>query len=276
MNGTSQPTYFHKYLQLKELLAGLTPLAVAFSGGVDSTLLLKAAAESATEACCAITVDAPYLFRQELAAASRLTEHIGVPHLIVPFDTTALPELYRNPVDRCYLCKRSMLTTCLAAVSAHTDLHGNWTLMDGSIADDQFCHRPGRQALAELGIRSPLGEIGLIKPEVRSLCKFLGLPNWDKPAQTCLLTRFPHNQDITSAELKRVELAEAGLWKLGLNMVRVRSIRTLARVECGTGELAATSSPALAQKIKEVCRTAGFSQVLIDPVGYHSGSMDQN
>lgn len=276
MNGTSQPTYLPKHQQLKELLAGTAPLAVAFSGGVDSTLLLKVAAEVLPESCCAVTVDAPYLFRQELAAATRLTCHLNVRHLMVPLTPELLPGLYRNPADRCYWCKNAMLTCCLAAVTERLRHEGNWTLVDGSIADDQYSHRPGRQALAERQIRSPLAEVGFDKAEVRALSNELGLPNWDKPAQTCLLTRFPHNLNITAADLKRVEQAEEGLLALGFSVVRVRSIGTLARVECAPGVLATACFPGMAEKIKVVCQTAGFSDVLIDPTGYRSGSMDQN
>lgn len=254
----------------------MAPLAVAFSGGVDSTLLLKAAAEVLAENCCAVTVDAPYLFRQELAAATRLTRHLNVRHLMVPLTPELLPDLYRNPADRCYRCKKGMLTCCLEAIAECTEHDDNWVLVDGSIADDQYSHRPGRQALAERQIRSPLTEVGFDKAEVRTLSNELGLPNWEKPAQTCLLTRFPHNRDITAADLKRVEQAEEELLALGFSVVRVRSIGTLARVECAPGELAAALSPGMVEKIEVVCQTAGFSEVLVDPAGYRSGSMDQN
>jgi len=264
------PAYQHLQLLLQER----APLAVAFSGGVDSTLLLKVASDTLGSNCCAITVDAPYHFRQELADAARFAEQLGVRHLIIPFDPHAVPGLLHNPPNRCYLCKKALLSLCLTTLAScsRSPAPGPWTLADGSTLDDQTAHRPGRKALQELEVRSPLAEAGFTKAAIRTLSKELGLATWDKPAQSCLLTRFPHEYPVTPSELERVERSEAALQQLGFTLVRVRSLGNLARIETDNGERARALLPA----IEAACRTAGFEQIELDPVGYRCGSMDQN
>lgn len=263
-----------KHQHLQELLHTLAPLAVAFSGGVDSSLLLKVAHDTLDEQCIAVTIDAPYLFRQELSDARQFSEQLAVQHLIIPFDTATLPSstplwasLLNNPPDRCYLCKKAMLNLCKTILATDT-----LPLIDGSTLDDQQVHRPGRQALQEQGIRSPLAEVGFSKQDVRSLSRELGLKTWDKPAQSCLLTRFPHNQLITPEALRQVEVSEQALRGLGLQVVRVRSLGDTARIEVEDREQAYAMFP----EIEGICRQAGFTQVTVDPAGYRCGSMDQN
>lgn len=255
------------YQHLQLLLEELAPVAVAFSGGVDSSLLLKVAADTLGSNCCAVTVDAPYHFRQELSDAAALARQLPVPHLLLTFDPAAqLPELLRNPPDRCYRCKKALLEHCLAG------LDPRFTLVDGSTLDDLHVHRPGRRALQELGVRSPLAEAGFSKDQVRELSRTLGLTTWNKPAQSCLLTRFPYHHAISRAELERVEASETALQQLGFTVVRVRSLGNLARIETDKGERA----DALLPVIEAACRAAGFEQIELDPTGYRSGSMDQN
>jgi len=270
VSGISQPVFSINRQHVTDILGGMAPLAVAFSGGVDSSLLLKIAHDSLNDRCIAVTVDAPYHFRQELADAVSLAQNLGVRHLLLPFDPASIPGLMNNPPDRCYFCKGALLALCQAA------LPPGWVLIDGSTVDDLQRHRPGRKALRDLEVRSPLAEAGFTKQDIRMLSRRLGLPTWDKPAQSCLLTRFPHNAMITAEELVRVEHCEAGIQALGIRIVRVRSLGNLARLEFGCGDQALAMLPAMHQKITDLCRQAGFMQIEVDPAGYHSGSMDQN
>jgi len=255
---------FRRYQLLQQITLDQAPLAVAFSGGADSSLLLKVAHDTLGKRCVAVTVDAPYHFRQELADAARFAQQLGVQHLSIPFDPDTIPNLLTNPTDRCYLCKKAMLNLCLASCPL--------PLIDGSTLDDQAAYRPGRRALNELRVRSPLAESGLTKQDVRDISRKLGLATWNKPAQSCLLTRFPHNYPVTVAELQRVEQSEKRIQGLGFRVVRVRSLGTMARIECEAVEQAHT----MFLKIERICRQAGFTTVEIDPAGYRCGSMDQN
>lgn len=259
----------HQYQHLQAILNRSAPLAIAFSGGVDSTLLLKVAHDTLGTNCIAVTIDAPYHFRQELEEARCFTQQHTVAHLIIPFDPATVPNLLNNPDDRCYLCKLALLKACHAGLPP-----GPWTLIDGSTVDDQTAHRPGSRALAELGVRSPLAEAGFTKQDIRLLSKQLGLPTWDKPAQSCLLTRFPHQTLITREHLQQVEWAETEIKKLGFRLVRVRSIGTAARLELEKGELAQAMLPDMLVQLETIANKAGFSEMTLDPAGYRSGSMD--
>lgn len=261
------PALSAKAQKLRQLLSTMAPLGVAFSGGVDSSLLLHLAHAEAADGCLALTIDAPYHFRSELTAAAAFARQLGVPYRIITFDPTTVPHLLHNPPERCYLCKQALLAVCRASLPT-TD----WSLVDGSNLDDQTVHRPGRQALLEQGVRSPLAETGFTKQEVRELSRRLGLASWDKAAQSCLLTRFPHGHQVTPAELQRVEQCEDAIQQLGFGVLRVRSIGSSARIECDNGELARAKLPIM----EGICRAAGFKRVTLDPAGYRSGSMDQN
>ena len=264
------------YSRLISHLQPLAPLAVAFSGGVDSSLLLKASFDAVGDQALAITVDSPLQFRQELADAAALASRIGVQQLVLPFDPATVPGLMHNPPERCYLCKHALLSRCIAELSCRTlpPASPSWTLLDGSTTDDLLAHRPGSRALKELGVRSPLQELGLDKATIRTLSRQHGLPTWNKPAQSCLMTRFAHDSPVSTADLRRVESCEEALHKLGFMVVRVRSLGTLARIEVDREELAALGAPAMQAAVESLCRKAGFAEVLIDPAGYRSGSMD--
>ena len=257
------------YQRLQNILNRSAPLALAFSGGVDSTLLLKVAHDTLGANCVAITIDAPYHFRQELEDACCFTRQHAVQHLIIPFNPATVPNLMNNPTDRCYLCKQALLEMCRSALPSAA-----WTLVDGSTLDDQTSHRPGSKALTELGVHSPLVEAGFTKQDIRMLSKQLGLSSWGKPAQSCLLTRFPHHTMITAERLQQVEWAETEIRKLGFSVVRVRSIGTRARLEFEKGELAQATLPRILDQLETIAIKAGFSEMALDPAGYRSGSMD--
>jgi len=259
----------HQYQRLQAILNQSAPLAVAFSGGVDSTLLLKVAHDILGDRCLAVTVDAPYHFRQELEDARCFTQQHAIAHLRIPFDPATVPGLLHNPPDRCYLCKHALLEACRSGLPP-----GPWALADGSTLDDTTAYRPGSRAVTELGVRSPLAEAGFTKQDIRLLSKQLALPTWDKPAQSCLLTRFPHNTDITQDRLQQVEQTEAAIKKLGFYVVRVRCVGTTARLEFEKGELAQAMLPTMLLQLETIVRKAGFPEMAIDPAGYRSGSID--
>lgn len=264
-----------RYQQLINHLQSIGPLGVAFSGGVDSTLLAKAAHDALGDQAIAITINGPMQLRSELQTARTLAQQIGIRQIELQLTWHELPTIHANPPDRCYRCKHALLTLCQHQLAANSVDGVTWNLIDGSNLDDLQAHRPGRRALQELAVASPLAELGLDKAEIRHVSRQLGLPTWDKPAQSCLLTRFPHDTPITTQDLQRVEVCEEGLRGRGLALVRVRSLGTMARLELGNQELATvTANPLLLKAIEELCAEAGFSKVVVDPSGYRSGSMD--
>ncbi|MGE5153368.1 MAG: ATP-dependent sacrificial sulfur transferase LarE, partial [Bdellovibrio bacteriovorus] len=208
-----------------ERLRAIGPAAVAFSGGVDSSLLVALARDAYGDEALALTVAAPQMARWEVAEARELAGALGVRHRVV--ELPLLPAIRDNPPERCYLCKRALLRE-LGSVAA---LVGLTQLLDGTNRDDLGEHRPGLRALKELGVLSPLAECGFTKADVRALARRLGLPNWDKPAYACLLTRLPQGTPVTEETLRRIESAERCLIDLGYPGVRVRTHGDLARIE---------------------------------------------
>lgn len=263
VSGTSLPVSLTKLNQLQQLLATLGPVAVAFSGGVDSSLLLAVSHQALHGNCLAVTVAAPFHFSQEISTASDLADTLGVRHHVLPFPADQLPVLLLNRTDRCYHCKTVIISACHSALP-----DSSWSLIDGSNHDDLKLYRPGRKALHEAGIRSPLAEVGITKREVRELARQLGLDCWNKPAQSCLLTRFPHDSQITQEGLQRIELLEEQLRNLGLGLVRARCDRDSVIIELDQKGLAETYQSGLAQKIINICLQAGFSSATISPSAY--------
>lgn len=257
------------YKHLLDKLSQLGPMAVAFSGGVDSTLLLKAAHDAVGQDLLAITIVAPMHHRRELHESALVAADIGVRQILYPVQWDELPHLANNPRNRCYLCKKFIFALCLKIAAEH---HFK-LLADGSTADDLLEHRPGAAALKELGVISPLQQSGWSKEMIRAASRMLKLPTADKPAQSCLLTRFPHDTLVTEEAMRRVELSEGALTDLGFRQIRVRSIGNLARLEFAPEQL--EKADRQLEQITGICTDAGFESLEIDPRGYCCGSMNQ-
>jgi len=258
------------YAQLLTLLREMGSVAVAFSGGVDSTLLLRAAREALGDRTAALTLRSVFVPRRELEAAERLCREMGVRHLVLEADVLAIPGVAENPRERCYLCKRALFTRIREAAAAQ----GLAWVAEGSNADDLGDYRPGMRAIRELGIRSPLLEAGLTKAEIRTLSRQLGLPTWDKPAMACLATRVETGQRLEPETLSRVERAEEWLAEQGFRQLRVRVHGDLARLELDPEGLARLRDPAAVRAVHSALHGFGFRWVTVDLGGYRMGSMN--
>lgn len=259
-----------KYAELRRFIREMGSLMVAFSGGVDSTLLLKVAYDELGEGAAAITIDAPFHSRREIDEARHLAGAIGVRHLILNAHSLEIQGLEDNPPERCYICKKAVFSICREMAVEN----GFEYLADGSNRDDLGDYRPGRRALEELGVVSPLLMAGLGKEEIRELSRRLGLPTWDKPALACLLTRFPHGERITPERLAMVERCEEFLWQKGFKQFRVRAHGGIARVEAAREEFPRLMNEPVRGEISAFFRQAGFEFVTVDLEGYRCGSMN--
>lgn len=259
-----------KYLELKSLLRRMGSVMVAFSGGVDSTLLLKVAFDELNQQAAAITIQAPFHSRSETSEAGRLAEAIGARQIVYDAQQLDLSAIENNPPDRCYLCKRTIFTICQTLAREN----GFSWLTDGSNIDDLQDYRPGRRALQELGVRSPLQEAGLTKAEIRELSRRLGLQTWHKPALACLLTRFPYGAKITTDRLDMVESCEDFLRDLGFGQVRVRVHEDTARIELEQDDMARLLTREVRREVCDFFITSGFGRVTLDLEGYRCGSMN--
>lgn len=259
-----------KYKALTALLAGMGKTAVAFSAGVDSTFLLKAAKDALGHHVIALTAQTVAIPAREQDGTEALCRALGVEHVTIPVDLMAVDGFRENPPERCYLCKKALFTALTAAARER----GFGSVIEGSNRDDAGDYRPGLRALRELGIRSPLREAGLTKDEIRTLSRQMGLPTWDKPSNACLTTRIAYGQEITPEILRTVDAAERILSDLGFCQVRVRVHGDLARMEIPReqfGMLLPDTSDTVQRRLREL----GFRYVTLDLGGFESGSMNR-
>lgn len=265
-----EKTIYAKEDRLREILSGLGSVLIAFSGGVDSSFLLKEAKDVLGENVLAVTAVSPVRKKAETERARSLALDLGVEHIILESSELLVDEVRGNSRDRCYHCKKNIFKVLLSM----RDERGIGYVCDGSHAGDEAGYRPGKRAIEELGVRSPLYEAGMLKDDIRELSRIAGLITWDMPSQSCLLTRFPYGRDISSGELVRVGEAEKYLDSLGLRDVRVRSYGNSARIEINTNDMEQAASPGLRGEIVRHLKELGYRYVSLDLEGFRSGSMD--
>ena len=263
-------SFERKVAHLEEITRDLGSALVALSGGVDSAVLLKATHAVIPDRMAAATADSVLSPPGELDTAVKIAGQLGVRHIIFKFDPLILEQVRANSPRRCYHCKMSLGTHLLDLASA---LGFAW-VVEGSQMDDAQTHRPGREALRELGIRSPLQEAGFSKEEVRRLAKSLDLINWDRPSSACLATRFPYDSTLTVQALEQVFQAEQFLAQEGLAGGRARHHGDVVRLELPQKAMELLSNEGLRSRLTEGLHRLGFSFVTLDLAGYRSGAFD--
>jgi uncharacterized protein len=261
-----------KFIKLKEIFLSMGRVVVAYSGGVDSTLLLRAAKESVGEEhVLAVTALSPLYPDRELAGAKRMAQEMGVKHILIESNELEIDGFSKNPSNRCYFCKKELFEEMQNLARKETISF----VVEGSTLDDEKDHRPGRRAIQELGIRSPLQEARFTKEDVRELSRTLGLPTWDKPSFACLASRFPYGEEITPEGLRMVDEAEDFLFSLGFKQVRVRHYQSLARIEVYPEEMSRLMNGSLREKVVNRLKKIGYRYVTLDLQGFRSGSMNE-
>ncbi len=260
-----------KKADLEAYLRELGSVAVAFSGGVDSTFLLKVAHDTLGDAAFAITAETHTMPKHDQEEAREFCRREGIAQYTLSYNELDIPGFSENPTDRCYLCKTALFEH-MADVAAE---HGAAFLAEGSNLDDLGDYRPGLKAVAEQGAKSPLRHANLTKQDIRDLSRELGLPTWDKPQAACLSSRFPYWHTITERKLSMVDQAEDFLRELGVGQVRVRVHDDLARIELAPQDIALVAAEPARSKVAKRLHELGFAYVTVDLAGFRSGSLNE-
>lgn len=260
-----------KFVKLKKILFSMEKVLVAFSAGVDSSLLLKVATLVLPRRVLAVTACSGTYPAEELKQARRLAKELGVKFKIIHTNELGNPRFKINPINRCYYCKKELFQK-LKQIAAN---HNIKYILDGSNLDDNLDIRPGSKAKREFNVRSPLAEAGFRKKEIRQLSRRLGLKTWDKPSLACLASRIPYGTMIRRKDLSRIETAEAYLRRLGFRQVRLRHYNGLARIEVEKDKIKHLINPQVKDKVIDRLKNLGYNYVTVDLEGYRMGSMNQ-
>jgi uncharacterized protein len=255
--------------KLKNIIKKQGSVVVAFSGGVDSSVLAAVSYKILGDKALAVTLDSPTMPRSELECAKKTARGIGIKHIILKHNELSNPDFKSNPKDRCYFCKDELVKV----LSCVAEWEGFNSVLEGTNASELSGHRPGFRALREAGVLSPLADAAYTKEEVRLLARKFGLPNSDKPQSACLSSRIPYGEKITKRKLLKVELAEECIKSFGVKQLRVRVHKDVARVEVEPKdfEKILKNREKIAKRLKEI----GFKYVTLDVLGYRSGSMNE-
>ena len=257
-----------KYQHLKEALADMGSVLVAYSGGVDSTFLLRVAQQSLGDRALGVTIASPLIPPDEVEDAIALAQEMGAAVEVIR-NAELKAQILANTPDRCYFCK----ATICAQLKAFAREHGYSVVVDGSNLDDLDDYRPGQRAARECGMRSPLQEAGLAKSDIRALSRELGLPTWNKPSAACLASRIPYGTPITAEALERIGRAEQLLRELGFGQLRIRHHDNIARIEIPLGDFARLLTHR--ESIVEALQGLGYTTITLDLNGFRSGSMNE-
>lgn len=265
------PANLSKFEKLKNLLGEMRKVLVAFSGGVDSSFLLKVAVDVLGENVLAVIASSETYPEKERDEAVKLAKSLNVRYEVIQTKELENPDFAHNPPERCYFCKMELFSK----LKDIAESEGIPYVLDGSNFEDTSDFRPGAKAAEELGVRSPLKEVGLVKEEIRQLSKYVDLPTWNKPSLACLSSRFPYFTEIEPESLKQVAQAEEFLKGLGFNQVRVRHHGQIARVEIEPQEFSKIVEKATKEKIINAFKKFGFIYIALDLAGFRSGSMNE-